>query len=420
MRSFKSIFVSLSTVCLFILAPAIVYGQWSIEGEFRPRSEYRNGYRVLRTPDSDPAFFVSQRARLGIKYQSDIYRIKIAGQDIRTWGGVGQLQDEANLNIHEAWAEVNLAETLGLKLGRQELVYDDSRLLGNVNWTQPARSHDALKLKFRDAANGFNVDIGAAYNQEAEQLLGNNYSIDNYKMMLYLWANKAWDGFHISALALTDGFQNGNGSVDYRYTFGTYLAYSVNRWNMTGSFYQQNGDDRLRRGINARMFAIKASHDLQPFRISTGYDYLSGGDAEDANPVRHTFSTLYATNHKFYGTMDYFLNIPADTRGGGLQDLHAKARYQASASMALDLTYHHFLLANKVRSPGNTDLLKKDLGSEFDLSVSLQFSDEVAFRLGYSALMPTSSLERIQARTAGGIQHWGWAMLILNPNISKE
>ena len=54
-------------------------------------------------------------------------------------------------------------ENFSLKVGRQEIVYDDQRLLGNLDWLQQARRHDAAILKY--ANKGWTVDLGAAYNQ---------------------------------------------------------------------------------------------------------------------------------------------------------------------------------------------------------------------------------------------------------------
>jgi hypothetical protein len=35
-----------------------------------------------------------------------------------------------------------LTEAFSMKLGRQEVIYDNSRIFGNVDWAQQGRSHD--------------------------------------------------------------------------------------------------------------------------------------------------------------------------------------------------------------------------------------------------------------------------------------
>lgn len=417
MKNLKSILSTFFVVFIFIGAPVLANAQFRMDGLFRPRTEFRDGYRMMRDSNTDPAFFISQRARLNLSYQTERYKMKLSGQDVRVWGDVAQLQDNSNVNIHEAWAQVDLSSLLAVKLGRQELVYGDQRLLGSVNWTQQARSHDALVLKYNDEAARFNLDIGAAYNQEAERVLGNTYTLNNYKVLSYLQLKKDFGSFNISALALTDGFQAAD-VVNYRYTYGVDLGYRTTSWSFAGSAYQQDGDDATRQDIDAQMFTVKVSHNTRNVNLSLGFDYLSGGKASEAKPARHTFSTLYATNHKFYGNMDYFLNIPVDTKGGGLQDLHAGALFHLSGESDLGITYHHFALGNEIQDPTDPgSKLNQNLGSEFDLNFSQKFSDDITLKLGYSTLFPTSSLQNLQLRTTDKMQHWGWAMLIITPQF---
>ncbi|NGP88786.1 porin [Fodinibius halophilus] len=394
--------------------PALVQAQLSLDGELRPRTEYRNGYRTVRTADMDPAFFTSQRARLTLQYKTDLYKIKVAGQDVRTWGEVAQLQDNPNVNIHEVWAQLKVTDAMDLKLGRQELIYDDHRLLGSVNWTQQARSHDALVVKVDN--NNFKLDLGAAYNQEAQNVIGNTYTMNNYKVLSYLWLHKKMDAFNISVIGITDGFQVTD-ATNFRYTYGTHLAYNKDAFNASGSIYLQNGDDNMRTDISAWMYAVKAGYNFGSFGLTAGYDYLSGGSVNDNNPQRNVFNTLYATNHKFYGNMDYFLNVPNDTQLGGLQDIYLKATYTASEKTTLSLTYHNFALAEEVSA---TSSLDKGLGAEFDFNLSHSFSDDIALKMGYSLLSSTDSMERIKGVPgAESTQHWGWVMLSVTPSFIK-
>ena len=388
---------------LLILIPGVLLAQLTVDGEFRPRTEYRNGYQLLRTPDTEPAYFMSQRTRLSVFYESKNYTIKVAGQDVRVWGEVEQLQDNANLNIHEAWGQVEVSEALALKMGRQELIYDNQR------------------FKYRAPQSDLRVDIGGSYNQESENIFGNSYTLNNYKFLSYFWLNKKLGNVAVSAIALTDGFEPEPDQTNYRYTYGTQLQYQSQSWQISGEVYLQQGDDATRRNISAHMFAIKGMYDFDRWQLTAGYDYLSGGSAGDANPGRYTFSTLYATNHKFYGHMDYFLSIPSDTRGGGLQDLYFGVGYDFTSDADVNLTYHHFALANEIINTQNSgDVLSQNLGSEFDLSVGYRFTEDILFKVGYSMLFPTNSLDKLQSRNGKESQLWGWAMLRINPQILQS
>jgi hypothetical protein len=418
MNTFCNHRFKLLTLLAFIAIPLSVPAQLSFSGEMRPRTEVRNGYRFLNTSQDDPAFFTSQRTRLNLLYKDDLYLFKLSAQDVRTWGDEIQLQDNANTNIHEAWVQLNIANHYKVKLGRQELVYDDQRLLGSVNWTQPGRSHDAIILKHQNSTTDFKLDIGAAYNQEKENVLGNSYTLNNYKFLSYAWMNKDFGAFDVSGILLTDGFEVPSGNMNYRYTYGTFLNYGANDWKASGTIYFQNGDDNARQNISAYMIAANLSRQLNALKLTAGIDYLSGGKSGNANPMQHTFNTLYATNHKFYGNMDYFLNIPNETHGGGLQDIYFNAGYKWSQKISMSFTYHYFSLAQKVVDPANnSELLNKGLASEIDLSFTYTFSKDVNLKLGYSTLFSTSALERLQQREAEGLQQWAWVMLAVTPEF---
>ncbi len=392
--------------------------QLSFEGEFRPRTELRNGYRILHTSDSDPAFFISQRTRLNLLFNEEAYQFKLAAQDVRTWGDEAQIKDNANLNIHEVWAEIRATEQFKIKLGRQELVYDDQRLLGSVNWSQIGRSHDAILVKYQNEDSKLSIDLGGAYNQQNESVLGNSYTLDNYKLLSYLWMNKKLGDMDLSGMLLMDGFETIPGNMNYRYTYGTHLNYKINGLVTSGSAYLQKGDDKTRTNISAYMIAGKVSYKIRTLNMAAGIDYLSGGDKDDADPGRYAFNTLYATNHKFYGNMDYFLNIPNDTKGGGLQDIYANLGYTMSNAVQMNLSVHNFSLAKEIIYPLNsTASLERGLGTELDISGSYTFGNEMRLQAGYSILLPTDSLEQLQQVSANGMQQWGWVMLVLTPEF---
>jgi hypothetical protein len=57
-------------------------------------------------------------------------------------------------------------DLMSIKIGRQELSYDDVRLIGNLDWLQQARRHDMALLK--TVHKGWQVDVGYAFNQNSD------------------------------------------------------------------------------------------------------------------------------------------------------------------------------------------------------------------------------------------------------------
>ncbi len=120
---------------LLAIAP-VMKAQFTLSGEFRPRAEYRHGFKTMVSENDKAAFQISQRTRLHAGFTYQTLKFGLTLQDIRLWGETPQLTAVSNrFMLHQAWAEWAFAKNLSLKMGRQELVYDDARIFGNVDCT---------------------------------------------------------------------------------------------------------------------------------------------------------------------------------------------------------------------------------------------------------------------------------------------
>src|SRR5687767_7481324 len=173
----------------FLLMALFSNAQFTLVGQLRPRTEVRNGYGNLVLKGSKSAVFTSQRTRLTFGYKWDRLTFGVSIQDVRVWGQDASSISNADGNklmLHEGWADLTLAnrtdttikfkllDLMSIKIGRQELLYDDVRLLGNLDWLQQGRRHDMALLK--TIHKGFQVDIGFAYNQNTDAFGVNNTS----------------------------------------------------------------------------------------------------------------------------------------------------------------------------------------------------------------------------------------------------
>lgn len=409
---------------LFVLFADEAAAQLRLSAQLRPRAEFRRGYRSLAPEQSTrPAFFVSQRSRLNMQYKHDFVDLYGQFQDIRIWGDEGQLQDVSSMALHQFWGKIHFSDQLHLKVGRQELVYDDHRLLGNVGWVQQARSHDAAVAQFRK--NGWKVDAGGAFNQTSESLFDTEYSLNNYKALSFLWAGKSFgENTRGSVIGVGDGFEaldSADNATYFRYTYGLNVHHTPSPWGLHGTFYHQSGKDRSGTAKNAWMAAARASYDFGTAGIILGVDYISGNDPNKKTDVNNTFHTLYATNHKFYGLMDYFLNVPGDTRNGGLQDIYAKASYNVSDKVKAQLHYHHFSLANAVPDPSAPgELTSKYLGGELDAVIAHKINAFSTLKAGYSVMLPDKNMENLTGGNSNAYAHWGWVMLDIKPVLFES
>ncbi len=155
--------------------------QFSLVGQIRTRTEVRDGLGTLSPLGAKAAAFTSQRTGLTFGYKWDRLTFGATLRDVRVWGQDASTISSADGNklfLHEAWGEIVLAnmadttfkfkaiENLSLKIGRQELIYDDVRLLGNLDWLQQARRFDMTLLKAMH--KGWQIDLGAGFNQNTD------------------------------------------------------------------------------------------------------------------------------------------------------------------------------------------------------------------------------------------------------------
>lgn len=187
-------FQGLLVLFVTLLPLSQTIAQFTLAGQLRTRSELRNGLGTLNPEGAKSAFFTSQRTRLAFGYKWDRLLFNVSVQDIRVWGQDASTisnADGSRFMVHEAWGEITLAniadttikfrllENLSFKIGRQALIYDDVRLLGDLDWLQQARRHDAALLKAQH--KGWQIDLGAGFNQNTDAfgVAGTNYVAAN-------------------------------------------------------------------------------------------------------------------------------------------------------------------------------------------------------------------------------------------------
>ncbi len=422
----KIVYLFVVVFSLFFFCGENTFGQSVIlSGEVRPRYEFRHGYKTIMPDGEKAANFISQRTRLNAFYGSKFFKFGLVLQDVRVWGDVTQLNksDLNGLSIHQAWGEVIFNKKLSVKLGRQEISYDDQRIFGNVGWTQQARSHDAAIIKYRPVKS-MKIDVGIAYNANGESLYKTDYTVNNYRTFQYIWYHGTFNKFGLSFLMLNNGMPHTNSEniqkVVYSQTIGSRLTFKNNALKFAAAFYYQGGKNRLNNALSATYFSAAISYNItKVFTAGVSGEYLSGTSSVDQvskEAADHSFKPLYGTNHKFNGWMDYFY-VGSYMFGNGLTDFSVPLTVKANK-----LTFKlvpHFLLASAKVSEKQKDNSWKDynnyLGTEFDLSASYNLSKAVKISAGYSQMLATESLQVIKSGNYKNSNNWGWLMITFKP-----
>ena len=137
--------------------------EFALNAQLFTRGEWRDGGVAIENNMDDMRAFVQSRLRLTTSYRHKFIDAKVAIQHTGLWGQTGK----GNFNLYEAWLRLQSKQGLFVKLGRQELVYDDQRIIGNDDWTMAAQSHDMLKLGLDNPVHKLHLIV--AYNQNPTQ-----------------------------------------------------------------------------------------------------------------------------------------------------------------------------------------------------------------------------------------------------------
>lgn len=398
-----------------------VKAQFQLDAEVRPRYEYRHGFKTLFPDDTDPANFISQRTRLNTGFATDDYEIYISMQNVRVWGDVKTMNtsDKNGTMLYEAWGSFKLAEAWKVKLGRQEINFDDARILGNVAWAQQARSHDAASVQY--AQNGFRAQFFAAYNQSAENVVGNELDPNNtYKALQTLWINKQWEALSLSFLFLNNGMQvqevvDGDLPTLYSQTVGLYANGAHNKLHYAASAYGQFGLDQMDNQVSGYQFSADLDYMLSKGHIGLGFEVMSGNDyGAPSGGENKAFSPYYGTNHKFNGLMDYFY-VGNYFNNSGLIDLYLKGGIPIGKKSALNAVLHYFQAEAEI-----DPMVDKGLGTELDITYKYIINKAVNIQAGYSQMFALEGMEYVKDNFDDNTNNWAWIMVTFKPVLFKN
>jgi len=402
---------SITVITFFVLFTMTLTAQtFNLSAEVRPRYENKQGYKTLQPTDANGANFISQRTRLNFKFKNDKIKTFIALQNVRVWGDVSTLSSTDNQTaLHEAWAEVTLSKQVSLKLGRQEIAYDNQRIFGSVGWAQQARSHDAFLLKYTPNVNN-RVDVSFAMNADSQVGVDQLYSnAAGYKSFLYAWYHGNFNKLGVSILALNTGIEyldDTNQTIDYMQTVGPIVTYQEGKFNADATVYVQIGKT-LDTDVNALYYSGNLGYKINTnFSLGLGYEYLSGKDQDDENAEIKSFAPLFGTNHKFNGWMDYFY-VGNHANSVGLNDINATISYKKDNFLA-KVVPHLFSTAADVYN--GTDKMEANLGTEIDVTISYKIAKDISLSAGYSKMLATDTMEALKGGDKDENNSWGWIM----------
>lgn len=395
-----------------LLAPTLAHAQdqdptpISISGQLRIRSEVDD--RGITFDETVLAHLLRTRLKATARPVPQ-WTIVVEIQDARFLGsgdpalarGTTDVSADG-LDMKQAFAQVERPLDLPatLRLGRQEFSFANERLIGAFGWSNTGRSFDGGRGTV-NIGDSFTLDLFAS------RLSAPNAGPTSSQNLYGLWG--AWKNGDVGVdlYAMRDdntrpivaGSDSGK-SLLMRNTIGVNLGANVGPIKALFEVAGQNGDAGIgdsvpRKRLKAFLVSgtiIIAADERSGTKITLLATLLSG-DGSAGDTLNETFNTLFATNHKFYGSMDYF---PALSGDAGLVDLGGGISTMLFANMWASLDGHLFSAQRRSSDP---------FGTEVDATVTWKGKRGLELSGGASLFMPG---ELLRARLGDDARFWGY------------
>lgn len=275
------------------------------------------------------------------------------------------IADPTGTQMNQAWlAYSNTNWMSSVKGGRQMIVLDNSRFIGNVGWRQNMQTFDAAGAKVSPLAG---LDLSYNYVWKVHRIFGDDSSLapstSDFKSASHL-LNAAYT---IAPLAKVVGYtylldlenESGGSTINSCATYGGYLT---GTWTFDkeqkgtvgyrGEYAYQTDYADSPVSYDAEYYLAELKTTYNRFNLGAGYEVLGSDNGQG-------FRTPLATLHAFNGWADVFLNTPA----AGLQDFYVMTGVNLPGSIPLNFVYHKF----------DADTGGADFGQEYDVVASRKF-----------------------------------------------
>lgn len=273
--------------------------------------------------------------------------------------GYPVVADPEVTEVNQAWIGYTTGKTKGT-LGRQRLVLDNARFVGDVAWRQDQQTFDAFVLQDTTVDR---LAFAYAYLWRINRVFGDTLDWDSDSHIV----QASYGGFPLGTLTgyayLLDFDQpagaRGNSTATYGLSFAGATALSDTvRLNYRLEYATQSDYRGSPLDYRADYYAAELGAAWKPFSLTAGHEVLGSDHGQG-------FRTPLATLHAFNGWADVFLSTPA----AGLRDTYAKVTAALPAGLQFLGFYHRF---EADRGGGR-------FGDEIDLQLVRRFNKHLSF-----------------------------------------
>jgi len=208
-----------------------------------------------------------------------------------------------------------------LTVGRQRIILDDARFVGNVGWRQNEQTYDAVRATNTSIKN---LKIDVSYIDQVNRIFGDEAPSGRFESDSWL-LNASYKlplesaDVKLTGYAYLLDLSNAGLSSD---TIGAQLTAKKGPLGVVARYATQSDGGDNPTDYTADHYFIEGSYKNKGFNLAAGYEVLGADDDSNGR-----FTTPLATLHKFNGFADVFLGTPV----AGLEDFYVKAGYKTGA-----------------------------------------------------------------------------------------
>lgn len=364
-----------------------------VRAELRGRFEGFNGSGF--TSGRDDGYYLN-RFRFQAKVQpgaafsftAQLQDARVAEKTVQPTGS--PFRDSLDLRL--AYADIGRATArIAGRVGRQELVFGDQRLVGHANWLNTARTFDGARVTFR--SKPFQLDVFGSSVVAIDDTSFNESDFDASRFYgAYGAAGALVPGTVVEPYVLyrtTRNLRSEIGTIDElrSATIGVrwvgalpaHLDYNTEMAFQAGSL----GPDNVRAW--AGHWQLRDTLDASRGLRLIGEYHFASGDAVPTDGTRGTFDQLYPTGHDKYGLAD-------QVGWKNIHHLRAGSEVIVRKTLAASGSYHTWWLANAhdalynaagaavARVPGGA--ASRRVGQELDAQAMLTLSRQLQVGMG--------------------------------------
>jgi hypothetical protein len=254
-------------------------------------------------------------------------------------------------------------------VGRQRIILDNARFVGNVGWRQNEQTYDAALVSYTGVEN---LTAAYAYINQVNDIFYNDTAVNSHALNVgYKTPVGKVTGY--SYLIEIDDSEATNDTFGLRFKGKTPLDALDVLYTAEFATQTQNSGADGAKDEDATYSLIEGGIKVSGITLVAGNELLAG-DGTTA------FSTPLATKHAFNGWSDQFLGTPAK----GLSDTYAKVVTKV-AGVKLLAMYHDF----------SSDKDGDDLGSEINLLAAKKFDKNFSAGIKFAQYSATDESGKV-------------------------